>query len=162
MQHLLRRLPFGFPRRALGREQPLGVRVVNPGVLLQAMPEEQTATRGLHEPRIDDDAMQPVVRVDRPQERDALGRRALGQLQPFGHRQHARVPALARHDGEVCGVAPVAEHEVGVGERDVLGDTLHRIVGVVERLDGPVGVGIAVAVERESLPPSCRRRLRRR
>ena len=89
---------------------------------------------GLHQPRIDDDAVQPVVGIDRPHVRDALGRRTLGQLQPFAT---GSMPAFQRSRGttaKCARVAAVAEHEVGIGERDVLGHALHRLVRVVERL----------------------------
>ena len=122
-------LLLGRPGRLLARQQALGVRVVHAAVLLQAVPQQQAAARGLHQARVDDHALQRVVAVDRQQVGHALRRVALVQRQPVGGRQHRRAPALARHQREVRGIARVAEHEVGEGEGAALAGALQRGVG---------------------------------
>ena len=70
--------------------------------------------------------------------------------EPFVGRDHRVVPALARHAGEVPGVARVAEHEVGDRERRLLDHALQRLVGVLERRDRPVGLRLRIVLEREA------------
>ncbi len=122
-------------------------------MLLQPVPQQQAAARRLHEPRVDDDAVEPVFGVDGPHVRDALRRGALVQCQPVRSRQHCGVPTFARHDGEMRSVAAVAQHEVDVTERSVLAHALHRLVGILEDFSRPVSVGIAVVLERETGRP---------
>jgi len=56
--------------------------------------------------------------------------------------------ALARHRREVRGIAPVAQREVDVRERHLLHHALQFRVCVLYLVVRPVGVGIAVVVER--------------
>ena len=99
----------------LAGQQALGMRVVDAGVFLQPVPQQQAAPRRLHHPGVDEHAVQASLRVHRQQVGNAPAASA-SQRQPVGRRHHAGVPALARHGGEVRGVAAVAQREVGVGE----------------------------------------------
>src|SRR5262249_51266517 len=67
-------LPLRIPIGALASERLLGVRIVNPAMLLQPMPEQQAALRCLDQPDVDDYPMQPAVRIDREHVRNSLGR----------------------------------------------------------------------------------------
>jgi hypothetical protein len=82
-------------------------------MFLQTPPQQQAAPGGLHQPRVDDHAVQHVVAVDGQQVGHALLGLLFVKRQPVGHRQHRAMPALARHEREVRGISRVTQHEVG-------------------------------------------------
>jgi hypothetical protein len=107
----------------------------------------------LHQPPVDDHAMQPVLLVHRQHiGHDARGL-CLGPLQPLGRRQHLLVPALPRDHCKVRRLLRFAQREVGVGEGVGLSDTLQPGIGVFQRLQRPVGLRLRVVEEREALSP---------